>query len=61
VGAGIAEHRKLLRAIELPGVEVAPVVRQEIARRKVDSQVAVKRQSKARACFLTATKRLFEK
>jgi alkanesulfonate monooxygenase SsuD/methylene tetrahydromethanopterin reductase-like flavin-dependent oxidoreductase (luciferase family) len=33
LGVGTIEHRKMLRAIELLGVEVAPVVRREIARR----------------------------
>jgi probable LLM family oxidoreductase len=33
LSVGTIEHRKMLRAIELLGVEVAPVVRREIARR----------------------------
>jgi alkanesulfonate monooxygenase SsuD/methylene tetrahydromethanopterin reductase-like flavin-dependent oxidoreductase (luciferase family) len=33
LGLGTIEHRKMLRAIELLGTEVAPVVRAEIARR----------------------------
>ena len=33
LGVGTIEHRKVLRAIELLGTQVAPVVRQEIARR----------------------------
>lgn len=33
LGVGTIEHRKVMRAIELLGVEVAPIVRKEIARR----------------------------
>jgi probable LLM family oxidoreductase len=34
LGVGTIEHAKVMRAIELLGTQVAPVVRQEIARRK---------------------------
>ena len=33
LGVGTIEHKKVMRAIELLGTQVAPVVRQEIARR----------------------------
>lgn len=40
LGLGTIEHRKMMRAIELLGTEVAPVVRQEIARRNAQSMAA---------------------
>ncbi len=39
LGLGTIEHAKMLRAIELLGTEVAPVVRQEIARRNAGQTV----------------------
>jgi hypothetical protein len=33
LGVGTIEHRKVMRAVELLGTEVAPVVRREVARR----------------------------
>lgn len=40
LGVGTIEHKKVMRAIELLGVEVAPVVRLEIARRRATHQGA---------------------
>jgi probable LLM family oxidoreductase len=37
LGVGTIEHKQVMRAIELLGTEVAPVVRQEIARRQAES------------------------
>lgn len=37
---GSLPHAKMLRAIELLGTEVAPVVRQEVAKRKIAAQTA---------------------
>ena len=37
LGVGTIEHKQVMRAIELLGTEVAPVVRQEIAQRAADS------------------------
>ena len=41
LGVGTIDHAKVMRAIELLGTQVAPVVRQEIAKRTANSSAAV--------------------
>jgi hypothetical protein len=40
MSVGAVEHRDVLRSMELFGTEVAPVVRQEIARREAPATAA---------------------